>query len=619
MNTKSYIDKISKDLAEEKLNIYEQVCQCTTQCIKLSDKPDIQYTLNNESNICNKISLDNMNSLVSRQIINKSLKFLIDSEYVKAIGPDNENHKYYITLNNTTILLTWDNIKSIRNKEIRELFWLFRKLVIDNLLKIIIDEQSKADPVIVSKPDSIHSITEICGPEDFKNMKIYSVGSTEMSSDYDITLFSSNNQALSIVIEDFQSRFMSIFGEHSSTVFDTNIYGKAYIIFDCSELCKINYRPIILEKCGYQKETFYYLKSLDNSKYKSTQVTWGLIKYLRDLKDSFGEKIHNKYFDFLKKNITNDEILDIALESLIYLNNTNNTYSDLIKSEEEFKNNYKDYSGLLFDNDYISIINFYGKETYFTRGAFLDTVINSQMCNGNLSKYMRDFKEKDNTKSDDIIIEQFINNLPIKLNEEDYIASILENCGFFFLNNDKTKYLKRVKVSVMLLSNINKKYLEILESIYFHDLSNISSDNYDYCNWVDSNDFNILKCEKYSMFQVIFKIIYRILKIYFSNIEYVDFPFYNIFIKGNVRSPTQKDIIPKYLSTDNSLYPSNINSIRNSINSINSINYSDSNIRNSVYTEPVKLVINPKISLAVSRSRASTLSTISKLRDKFYK
>lgn len=527
-----------ENIDEEKLYIYKQVCQCTTQCLKISDTENIKYILDNEASICNKIVLDNINSNISRKIINKSLKYLLDNNYLKAIGLDDKIHKYYLTLDDTLTKLTWENIKLIKKKSIKELLWLFRKLVVDNLLKIIIDEHSRQEI----------NINEGIISSDFKNMKVYSVGSTEISSDYDITLYSNNNNALSIVIEDFQTRFISIFGEHSSIVFDTNIYGKAYIIFNCDEKCKNNYISVNLEKCKIQKEKFYYLKSLNDEKidnkegkYKYTQVIWSLIKYMRDLKTSLGETIHNKYFDFLKNNI-DTKILDIALESLIYLKNTNNTYCDLIKYENEYLDNYNNFSRLLFDNDYISLINFYGTETYFTRGAFLDTVINSQMCLGNLNTYI---KENININTNDIV-KDFIKKIPIKLNQEDYIASILENAGFFFIHNDKTKYLKRIKDSILILANIDDMYMEIIKSIYFKDLLNITSDNYDYCNWIDNNDFDILKCEKYEMFQVIFKIVYRILKIYIKTIDFVGFPFYTIFIQGHIRLPTEKDVIPKF-------------------------------------------------------------------------
>lgn len=548
---KNSIDNIrddSKDniLKEEKLKIYKEICQCYSQCLKFEDS---DYKLSKEANICNKITIDDNNDNTNlSNLINKSISFLIKNNYIKAIG-DINNHKYYITVNGTTVKLNWENIKNLKdkNKPEGELFWLFRKLIVDSLLKIIINEHRKNETYItIANGDQL-----LISKDEFNDVKIYSVGSTDITSDYDITLYSNNNYIIDIIIEEFQNKFMKIFGEHSSIVFDTNIYGKAYIIFDCNKHCEINYLPIDLSKCSNQKESFYYIKSLNNNKglidgisgqYKCNQVIWGLIKYLRDLRDSFGENIYNKYFNFIQKNVNNNNILDITQETLIYLRNTNITYTDLIENEDIHRKDYKlnNFSSLLFTNDYISLINFYGKETYFTRGAFLDTVVNSQMCKG----------------SEPVI----------ELYKEDYIASILENAGFFFLHNDKTKYLKRVKNSLILLIKNNKEYEYLLKSIYVHDLFNVTSDNYDYCNWVDNDDFNLLKCEKYDMFQVIFKIIYRLLKTYLSDIEFVNFPFYTIYIKeqlAQLRSPKDIDFTPDFIF-DNSRKSSFDTSTRNS-------------------------------------------------------
>jgi len=539
----------SKDniLKEEKLKIYKEICQCYSQCLKFEDS---DYKLSKEANICNKITInDNYNDNTNlSNLINKTISFLIKNNYIKAIG-DIDNHKYYITVNGTTVKLNWENIKNLKdkNKPEGELFWLVRKLIVDSLLKIIINEHRKNETYItIANGDQL-----LISKDEFNDVKIYSVGSTDITSDYDITLYSNNNYIIGIIIEEFQNKFMKIFGEHSSIVFDTNIYGKAYIIFDCNKHCEINYLPIDSSKCSNQKESFYYIKSLNNNKglidgisgqYKCNQVIWGLIKYLRDLRDSFGENIYNKYFNFIQKNVNNNNILDITQETLIYLRNTNITYIDLIENEDTHRKDYKlnNFSSLLFTNDYISLINFYGEETYFTRGAFLDTVVNSQMCKG----------------SEPVI----------ELYKEDYIASILENAGFFFLHNDKTKYLKRVKNSLILLIKNNKEYEYLLKSIYVHDLFNVTSDNYDYCNWIDNDDFNLLKCEKYDMFQVVFKIIYRLLKTYLSDIEFVNFPFYTIYIKehlAQLRSPKNIDFTPDFIF-DNSRKSSFDTSRRNS-------------------------------------------------------
>lgn len=499
-------------LKEEKVKMFKDICQCYSQCLKYDDD---EYILLKQEPICNKIATTNTNKKDSKILINNAMQFLISNHYIKPIGTK-DSHKYYITLNGTTVKFNWENIKNLKdkNRDIAELFWLVRKLIVDNLLKIIINKYNKDNTIQID-------------PIDFDNVKIYSVGSTDITSDYDITLYSNNNNVIRIIIDDFQTRFIKIFGEHSSIIFDTNIYGKAYIRFDCDYNCQ-DYIPINLDKCLTQKEPFFYIKSLNDNTglitngtlgdYKYTQVIWALIKYLRNLRESFGESIYNKYFNFIKNHVENNNILNITQDTLIYLKNHNTSYTELIEYENIHENDYtiNNYSSLLFTNDYISLINFYGEETYFTRGSFLDTVVNSQMCKSNKPI--------------------------IKLYDEDYIASILENAGFFFSHNDKTKYLKRVKNSLILLIKNNSEYEYLFDSIDFENLEKVTSDNYNYCNWINNDDFNLLKCEKYEMYQVIFKIIYKLLKTYLQDINFKEFPFYTIYVKeqlAELRSPKE--------------------------------------------------------------------------------
>lgn len=87
-------------------------------------------------------------------------------------------------------------------------------------------------------------------------------------------------------------------------------------------------------------------------------------------------------------------------------------------------------------SNYISFVNYNGSETYFTRGAFLHVVINEQMC-------------KDADES-----------LKIKLNDDDYIDSFIENISELMMHYHKTKYLDRAKRALTRLSN---KYDVILK------------------------------------------------------------------------------------------------------------------------------------------------------------
>ena len=127
-----------------------------------------------------------------------------------------------------------------------------------------------------------------------------------------------------------------------------------------------------------------------------------------------------------------------AHDILIFLRNRDSSivnYNNLFKMENIFKKKYIESLSDLMENsdiellalhDYISIINFYGTETYFTRGAFIDIVINKQMCNND-------------------------NFVPLELTQIDYITSILENAGFFFTHSNKLKYINSVYNTLLIL------------------------------------------------------------------------------------------------------------------------------------------------------------------------
>jgi hypothetical protein len=397
------------------------------------------------------------------------------------------------------VKLTWENIKALESIETKELFWLFRKLIVDSILRQLLIKLEISNDTF----------------------KIYSVGSTALSSDYDITLYGSNEDKV-LIITEFQKRFKNIFGDDSSIVFDTNIYGKSYISFAPNEQEKEYYNAV---SCNNQ--TFYYLQS---SIYHDSQLMWGLVKYLRDIRDAFGEHIYNDLLTFMNKKIPTLKHLHHANKTLIYLRNKDSdkiNYTSLFEIEESFVNSYNDK--LLGLNDYVSLTNFYGIETYFTRGAFLDTVVNNQMCKGD----------------------------KIALTTVDYISSILENAGFFFLHNNKTKYFIRVYNSILKFVNNYPEYANLLDTLHFTRLKNTieglksttkDKDDYDkkYCRWVGNDDFDLLYCEKYTVFNILFKLIYHLLSLYNSyHPNTADnrntFPFYfNYVIKltSELGSPT---------------------------------------------------------------------------------
>ena len=478
--------------------VQDQICQCYNQCIDLDSN-----TFAPKQSVCSEITKSKSNVETTQvlindklnqnnyyiKLINNALRFFLNEHIIFKNGV-----RYYLTENN--LKLTWDNIKSIENEETKKLLWLLRKLIIDCIIK------------------SIH----------YGDLKIFSVGSTSLSSDYDITLYGKDQDKIEL-INNFNIIFNQMFYDNSSLVFDTNIYGKAYISFD-----NLEFKEYATEiNCDNQR--FFYLKQGN----KNSQLSWSLIKYINDIRDSFGEHIYNDLIEFMSKKL-NSKLLDISTKTRRNLKNKNEefNYNKILEIEEKILKYYKtdkttkrtsrtdrtdsgDSDKLLTGyNDYISLINFYGIETYFTRGAFLDIVVNGQMCKTDV----------------------------IELTEVDYISSILENAGFFFNHNNKTKYFIRVNNT---LKKLIEKYpiYEIKESIILNNIvNNLKTEtngkiNYDtnYCKWIDfdNDSFDLLKCEKYNVFNILFKIVYSLLKIYTQNVSINDddFMFYNIFINNN--------------------------------------------------------------------------------------
>lgn len=465
-------NKIWYDDLSFKKFMYEHICQCFEQCIDLQI-PFLKLVKNKQ--ICTEINknFDITNLTLYDNLIENVLFYFINKNILIKIGV-----KYYIISGTDKLKLTWENIKTITDKNIKELLWLFRKIIIDTILRKI-----------------LFSIQD-------KDFKMYSVGSSNINSDYDITLYGKTSDK-SLVINRFQQEFKKYFYDDSAIVFDTNIYGEAYITFN----------PEVGYEKFYTKVTcemdFFYLNESSND----SQLMWGLVKYLSNIRDSFGESIYNDLTYFMEKKLKYNHVYN-AKKTLIYLRNKDKdsiTYEKLFNIKESFIESYDDtLSGI---SDYISLINYYGSETYYTRGAFLDTVVNNQMCKSDI----------------------------VKLNECDYIVSILENAGFFFIHNNKTKYIIRVyKTLLKLINNYSDNYNIIKTQHSFKTLTSIIEDlgeNPDekYCKWILNDSFDLLKCEKFNIFNQLFNIIYKLLSIYTSNNKSYDenFTFYNNYVIKN--------------------------------------------------------------------------------------
>lgn len=471
--------KLSND-TNFKQFVYDEICQCYEQCsvIKGIKIEKLNKTRCIEIYNTPNASIENYDIL-----INKAINYLMDKKLIFKI-----EKKFYIN-DVKKLKFNWENIKGIEDDEKKEILWLFRKLIIDCVLKKII------------------LMYEI------KDMKIFSVGSNELSSDYDITLYGNSDDKITI-INCFNKQFKIIFNEHSSYIFDTNIYGVAYIDYDKE-----------FDDLYVKDDDINAYIIVDDPIYKKSQIVWALVKYLKDIRESFGENIYNTIFEFMNK-IPNKFLID-ANNIYIYLKNKDElvNYTSLLNKQEQFyeiynkhnvsptKSNYEIFNKNERENrllsliDFISLANFFGVETYYTRATFIDIVVNNQIKN---------------------------NKNIIKLDNDDYICSILENAGFYFIHNNKTKYFMRVfntldKIMETKVYDIELEYnklQEIVNKLKGEQTGKINYNKY-YCNIIDDNDIKLLKCEKFEIFELLLKIIHKILKKYNKDNDYDSIHLFN--------------------------------------------------------------------------------------------
>jgi hypothetical protein len=316
---------------------------------------------------------------------------------------------------------------------IKLLFWYFRKSIVDGIIK---------DTII-----------------NFKlNILAVSVGSTNITSDYDITLYSPSSFHISFCIRVFSNTIQQLFLDKSSIVFDTNIYGSAFIQFttqseyapssptkvqpqfiDNTEKSKLDQPFHTSVKCNNKK--FYYIRSDDS--FTHSQHTWALIKLLFQL-DTQDTGVHGKdliddtdtikgdVFKTLSKSLEGNLYFDTALLMYLFLKKSKLTipYASIVNEIGK----YTHQSSELYVS-FVSLVNFFGHETYFTRGSFLDVVVNQQMCQTDI--------------------------IPLTLST--YLDSFIENTADF-IHSFKDKYSKRAQYAIDKLENkqFSKKFSDII-------------------------------------------------------------------------------------------------------------------------------------------------------------
>lgn len=261
----------------------------------------------------------------------------------------------------------------------KSLFWFLRKFIVDTVLTIAINATA----------DSEH---------------IYpiSVGSTNITSDYDITLYG-DHDVIAAIIQWSEHLFATIFGFSSSVLFDTNFYGLSFVSISpkvdpdspiggrvsvavtSPHLLEISNPKTFTPYVNCQDKSVYVLNT--NAATAKTQHVWALIALLNAIFHLSMQMDSDEYNDVLNEIRTNFKAYSlIRLAQLVILTlkpsrGDGAYYNSIIGSFKTFQHAIcRGLNPILVQNNFISFANYHGVETYIARGTFLDVVANQQMC-----------------------------------------------------------------------------------------------------------------------------------------------------------------------------------------------------------------------------------------------
>ena len=394
--------------------------------------------LNVETKVeCNVIKID-VGNIIKRVYLNmrgtSNSKIALVVRFIelfKKSGLIRKNQDMYFLLN-SNMRFKWNNIKRLSLKDINDyklnnsnifeelikkyvinitlteeeellmiksLFWYFRKVVVDSIISDII------------------RLDEL-------NIKAMSVGSTKMTSDYDITLdgtYKDNSR----VIRRFDRLIEILFMDDSESVFDTNIYGVSFVkdktrdagVEEDDDMNKMVNEAFNKEheQCG----KFNYILSEDKD-FIISQHIWAFVKLLLRLNkiQEQDEELYGLCLGELSNNLGNNLYYLSAVAFINKYESDVNNYQMTVDDGSRFLGEGVDDDSKYLVSNFISYVNYNGSETYLTNGAFLDVVVNNQMCK----------KDKSNM---------------IKLDLNSYLDSFIENLSDLITHYHKVKYLDR--------------------------------------------------------------------------------------------------------------------------------------------------------------------------------
>jgi hypothetical protein len=506
------------DIFELKNNNLNQIIVKYNKNRNLNNLNDLNVDVNTEEKKCNTIRVDIGDTLneVYKGLNNSSyskialvIKFI---ELFKKSGLIVENQNMYFLLN-SNMRFKWNNIKMLTVKDIQEfknkngediinklkneylkekekkneeqelliiksLFWYFRKVVVDSIV---------SDIIILN------------GYE--KDVKAMSVGSTTLTSDYDITLDGTYNKN-SRVIRRFDMFVEVLFMDDSESVFDTNIYGVSFIKgkdtvveTPTGTLNKNSINVVVNkafesvhEKCG----KFNYILSNDRD-FIISQHIWAFVKLLLRLKkiQDQDEKLYALCLDELSKKLGDNLYFSSAKQFMNKYESNVNNYEKTVKFASEFLKDVNDENSKYYVSNFISYVNYNGSETYLTNGAFLDVVVNNQMCQPK--------------------------NI-VNLDNNSYLDSFIENLSDLITHYHKKKYLVRAKNAFDKMLEIDKGLKEEIKNDVLKNIEDIRT--------IQKNcSDDILECQS---FLIVSKILVCIIEVFKRYIDWSEIPEENL-------------------------------------------------------------------------------------------
>jgi hypothetical protein len=300
-----------------------------------------------------------------------------------------DNDKYII--DNQEFKLSWNSIKILiynpTHLFLLENFEKFRKAFVDSLIYIVIQDIPDCDNNGVR----------------FNKCTSIALGTSSITSDYDINLLSDNPMINSKIIKNFDKLFLQFFGNNSSFVFDTNIYGIGFL----------NKKKYIIPIQVRVQSIIAFVKLIHiNEKYNTNSLKEF------DIKNKYFGSMYREAKEFYTSRIKEGNG-NLYLETLRKIQDVLGKNNDLSIIE------YLSLADQEKIQSLISLANMYANETYFTQGAFLHVVSRLQ--------------------SDE----------SIDLSDSDYINSMFEN--FFEINKEYYIYINSLDVNLFLKSSY--KYL----------------------------------------------------------------------------------------------------------------------------------------------------------------